>query len=91
MKYLFLLISAITFAQQTKSVDFKSVGGQITINSKDKSVRGAVSYWFNVLKATDTIKIDAQNMDFSDAELNQKKIHFTTNGKQILLISHFKK
>jgi aminopeptidase N len=91
MKYLFLLISAITFAQQTKSVDFKSVGGQIKINSKDKSVRGAVSYWFNVLKATDTIKIDAQNMEFSDAELNQKKIHFTTNGKQILLISHFKK
>ena len=52
---------------------------QITINSKDKSVRGAVSYWFNVLKATDTIKIDAQNMDFSDAELNQKKVQFTTD------------
>jgi aminopeptidase N len=91
MKYLFLLLSAITFAQQTKSVDFKSVCGQITINSKAKSVSGAVSYWFNVLKTTDTIKIDAQNMDFSDVELNQKKIQFTTNGKQILLISHFKK
>jgi len=74
MKYLFLLLSAITFAQQTKSVDFKSVRGQITINSKDKSVRGVVSYWFNVLKATDTIKIDAQNMDFNDVELNQKEI-----------------
>ena len=91
MKYLFLLISAITFAQQTKSVDFKSVGGQITINSKDKSVNGAVSYWFNVLKATDTIKIDAQNMDFYGVELNQKEIQFLNNGKQILLISHFKK
>ena len=91
MKYLFLLISAITFAQQTKTVDFKSVGGQITINSKAKSVSGAVSYWFNVLKETDTIKIDAQNMDFSDVELNQKKNQFATNGKQILLISHFKK
>ncbi|HEY4628286.1 MAG TPA: M1 family metallopeptidase [Flavobacterium sp.] len=91
MKYLFLLLSAITFAQQTKSVDFKSVRGQITINSKDKSVRGVVSYWFNVLKATDTIKIDAQNMDFNDVELNQKEIQFLNNGKQILLISHFKK
>ncbi len=65
--------------------------GQITINSKDKSVRGAVSYWFNVLKATDTIKIDAQNMDFSDVELNQKEIQFKSDGKQILLISSFKK
>ncbi|TRX05927.1 M1 family metallopeptidase [Flavobacterium gawalongense] len=91
MKYLFLLLSTITFAQQTQSVDFKLVHGQITINPKDKSVRGAVSYWFDVLKPTDTIKIDAQNMDFTDAELNQKEIQFTTNGKQILLISAFKK
>jgi aminopeptidase N len=91
MKYLFLLLSTITFAQQTASVDFKSVNGQITINPKDKSVRGAVSCWFKVLKATDTIKIDAQNMNFTDVELNQKEIQFTTNGKQIILISSFKK
>ncbi|MFE3871599.1 M1 family metallopeptidase [Flavobacterium sp. ZS1P70] len=91
MKYLFLLLSAITFAQQTQSVDFKSVRGQITINTQDKSVRGAVSYWFNVLKPVDTIKIDAQNMAFTDVELNQKQIQFTTDGKQILLISSFKK
>ncbi|MFV5684602.1 M1 family metallopeptidase [Flavobacterium sp. GB2R13] len=91
MKYLFLLLSAITFAQQTQSVDFKTVHGQITINAKDKSVRGTISYWFDVLKPVDTIKIDAQNMDFSDVELNQKEIQFTTNGKQILLMSAFKK
>lgn len=91
MKYLFLLLSTIAFGQQTQSVDFKSVYGQITINTKDKSVRGAVSYWFDVLKPTDTIKIDAQNMDFTDVELNQKEIQFSTNGKQILLISPFKK
>ncbi|MFV8376799.1 M1 family metallopeptidase [Flavobacterium sp. LB1P62] len=91
MKYLFLLQSTLIFAQQIQFVDFKLVNGQITINPKDKSVRGAVSYWFDVLKATDTIKIDAQNMDFSDVELNQKEIQFTTNGKQILLISSFKK
>lgn len=91
MKYLLLLLSTITFAQQTQSVDFKLVHGQITINPNDKSVRGAVSYWFDVLKSVDTIRIDAQNMDFSDVELNQKKILFTTDGKQILLISAFKK
>ncbi|WP_035672228.1 M1 family metallopeptidase [Flavobacterium sp. 83] len=91
MKYIFLLLSAITFAQQTKSVDFKIVQGQITINPKDKSVRGAVSYWFDVLNPIDTIKIDAQNMNFTDVELNQKQIQFTTDGKQILLISAFKK
>lgn len=91
MKYLLLLLSTITFAQQTQSVDFKLVHGQITINPKDKSVTGAVSYWFDVLKPVDTIRIDAQNMDFTEVELNQKKIPFTTDGKQILLISTFKK
>ena len=91
MKYFFILLSAIVFAQQTKSVDFKSVRGQITINPQDKSVKGAVSYWFDVLIPVDTIKIDAQNMNFTDVELNQKEIHFTTDGKQILLISAFKK
>ena len=91
MRYLLLFITSFVFSQQTQSVDFKSVHGQITINPKDKSVSGAVSYWFDVLKVTDTIKIDAQNMNFSNVELNQKEIQFTTNGKQILLISAFKK
>ena len=91
MKYLFLLISTLVFAQQTKSVDFKSVYGQLTINATEKSVSGAVRYWFTVLKSVDTLKIDAQNMTFSEVELNEKKIQFTTNGKQLLLIHPFPK
>lgn len=91
MKYLFLLLSSIIFAQQAKSVDFKSVYGQLTINPTEKSVSGAVRYWFTVLKSIDTLKIDAQNMTFSGVELNEKKIAFTTNGKQLLLIHPFQK
>ncbi|WP_291104016.1 MULTISPECIES: M1 family metallopeptidase [unclassified Flavobacterium] len=91
MRYLFLLISTITFAQQTKFVDFKSVSGQVTINPKEKSVSGAVRYWFDVLKPIDTIKIDAQNMTFSEVEMNEQKIKFSTNGKQLLLIFPFEK
>lgn len=91
MKYLFLLISTLVFAQQTKSVDFKSVYGQLTINTAEKSVSGAVRYWFTVLKPIDTLRIDAQNMTFSEVQLNEKKIAFTTNGKQLLLIHPFQK
>jgi aminopeptidase N len=91
MKYLFLLISTLVFAQQTKSVDFKSVYGQVTVNPVEKSVSGAVRYWFTILKPTDTLRIDAQNMTFSEVELNEKKIQFTTNGKQLLLIYPFQK
>jgi aminopeptidase N len=91
MKYLFLFLSTFALAQQTKSVDFKTVTGQITINPNTKTVNGAVAYAFEVLKPTDTIKIDAQNMTFSEVKLNEKKILFTTNGKELLLIYSFQK
>ncbi|WP_395049613.1 M1 family metallopeptidase [Flavobacterium sp.] len=91
MKYLFLLISTITFAQQTKSVDFKSVLGQITINAKEQLVSGAVNYFFDVLKPIDTIKIDAQNMTFLDVKINDKVVNFINTGKQLQLIFPFQK
>ncbi|QKJ63762.1 M1 family metallopeptidase [Flavobacterium sp. M31R6] len=91
MKYFFLFLSTFAFAQQTKSVDFKYVNGQISINPNNKSIAGAITYCFEVLKPIDTIKIDAQNMTFSEVELNEKKIPFTTNGKELILIYPFQK
>ncbi len=91
MKYIFLLLSAFTFAQQTKSVDFKTVNGNLTINPITRTISGAVTYDFDVLKAIDTIKIDAQNMTFSKLELNHKVIPFSTNGRELLLIYPFQK
>jgi aminopeptidase N len=91
MKYLFLLISSIVFAQQTKSVDFKSVLGQISIDPKERLVSGAVNYFFDVLKPIDTIKIDAQNMMFSDVKINEKVVNYVNTGKQLQLIFPFQK
>jgi aminopeptidase N len=64
MKYLFILISSLAFAQQTRFVDFKSVSGQLTLDAK-KSVAGSLHYWLEVLKPIDTIKIDCTNMSFT--------------------------
>lgn len=91
MKYFFLFLSTFAFAQQTKSVDFKTVNGHITINPNNKSISGDVTYTFEVLKAIDTIKIDAQNMTFTEVVLKGKHIPFTTNGKELLLIYPFQK
>jgi aminopeptidase N len=91
MKYLLLFISSFALAQQIQSVDFKSVKGQIMINPDKKSVSGLVSYWFEVLQPIDTIKIDAQNMEFSKVELNKKTLQFSNDGKQLLLIYPFQK
>lgn len=91
MKYLFFFISTFTFAQQTQFVDFKSVLGKIAINPIEKTVSGDVDYNFDVLKSIDTIKIDAQNMEFSNLKLNGKSIKFLNTQKQLQIIFPFKK
>ena len=91
MKYLFLFISTFVFAQQTQFVDFKSVLGKIAINPTEKMVSGDVIYDFEVLKPIDTIKIDAQNMTFSNVKVNGKSISFLNTTKQLQLIFPFKK
>jgi aminopeptidase N len=91
MKYLFLFLSTFAFAQQTKSVDFKVVNGNITIDPINKSINGEIIYTFEVLKPIDTIKIDAQNMIFSEVELNHKNVPFAINRKELLLIYPFQK
>ena len=91
MKYLFLFISTFAFAQQTQFVDFKSVLGKIAINPTEKMVSGDVIYDFEVLKPIDTIKIDAQNMTFSNIKVNGKSISFLNTTKQLQLIFPFKK
>ncbi|MFV5689928.1 M1 family metallopeptidase [Flavobacterium sp. ZT3R25] len=91
MKYLFLLLSTITFAQQTQFVDFKSVLGKIAVNPIEKTVSGDVDYDFEVLIAIDTIKIDAQSMEFSNLKLNGKPINFSNTQKQLQIIFPFKK
>ncbi|MDI5898641.1 M1 family metallopeptidase [Flavobacterium yafengii] len=91
MKYLFFFISTFSFAQQTQFVDFKSVLGKIAINPIEKTVSGDVDYDFDVLKSIDTIKIDAQNMEFSDLKLNGKSINYINTQKQLQIIFSFKK
>jgi aminopeptidase N len=91
MKYLLFFISTFTFAQQTQFVDFKSVQGKIAINPVERAVSGTINYDFEVLKAIDTIKIDAQNTEFSDLKLNGKSVDYRNTQKQLQIIFYFKK
>ena len=89
MKYLILLFSVFSFAQQTKFVDFKSVLGKIEINPIEKSVFGEVTYEFQVTSATDTIRIDAQNMTFMNLKINNSLVNYKNSGKKIALFEGF--
>ena len=70
--FIFLFISTLSIAQQTQKVDFISMKASFTPNEIDKSISGFVTYKFLVLKQIDTIKIDAQKMEFSSVLINKK-------------------
>ncbi|OCB78783.1 M1 family metallopeptidase [Flavobacterium crassostreae] len=91
MKYLLVLIATATFAQQTQWVDFKSVTAKISLNPIEKSVSGLVAYTFDVLQPTDTIKIDAQNMQLDHVMLDNHAVTFVNTKKQLLLVQAFPK
>ncbi len=91
MKYILLLFTSFLFAQQTQFVDFKSVSGQLSLNSKEKTVSGAVDFQFEVLKDCDTISLDAKNMEFSNVKINEKEIIFINTTKQLKVVFPFKK
>lgn len=90
MKYILLLISTFSFAQQNQLVDFKSVLGKIEINPIEKSVFGEITYNFEVKGAIDTIRIDAQNMTFTNLKINNTVVNFKNSGKKIALFEGFK-
>lgn len=91
MKYVFLLFTGFIFAQQTQNVDFKSVSGQLLLNSKEKTVSGAVDFQFDILKDCDTISLDAKNMEFSNVKINDKEVVFINTTKQLKIVFPFTK
>lgn len=91
MRYLFLLLFSFSFAQQTPKVDFKTVHATLQPNAIEKSISGEVNYQFEVLKAIDTIAIDAIKMDFSNVKINGKTVNFKNSGKALQLFEGFKK
>ena len=76
MKYVFLLFSVFSFAQQTQKVDFISMNGLVAPNAIEKSISGKIKYDFIVKSSIDTIKIDAQRMEFSSVKINGTEVKF---------------
>ena len=84
MKYLFLIfISTFAFAQQ--SVDFKTIKASLQINPVKRNVLGKCEYTFEVKNKIDTIRIDAQKMEFFNVKINGYSVKFVASKKQLLL------
>lgn len=92
MRYFFLvLLSSISFAQQTEKVDFLVLDAILSPNVATKSIGGSIQYTFKVKSAIDTIRIDAKNMIFSDVIINKKEVAYKKTSTHLLLFEGFKK
>ncbi|MCF4101225.1 M1 family metallopeptidase [Gillisia sp. M10.2A] len=101
MKYLFLLLSTLFYSlssysqidpklDQINKVDFEKVKTDISILPKDEKVTGVVTYEFKILKDTDSIFLDAKDMEFENVSINGKSIRFRNDKKRLWLKSNFK-
>jgi aminopeptidase N len=91
MKYILLLFSVFSFAQQTQKVDFIKCTASLNLSNQNKSVNGTISYDFNVISAIDTIRIDSKNIAFYNVVINGKSVKYKNNDKELLLFEGFKK
>jgi len=87
----FLLFTTLIFAQQARKVDFKTAQGNITIDPIEKKVFGSVKYTFEVKQDVDSIKIDAQDMQFNAVEIDGEEVRFLNSKKQLILPGNYKK
>ena len=83
------LLSAGMYAQQSPVVDFTHLQAEVNIDPYHKEVSGDVTYNFDILEATDSIFIDAQNMHFSEVFLNDVPAEFGNDGKRFWLSGSF--
>src|SRR5690606_12227447 len=74
----------------TDYVDFKQIQAHVVPDVSTKSVSGNLTVVFDILKSTDSIFLDSQNMTFSKVLWNGSKIRFENDGKRLILFNAFK-
>lgn len=83
----FLFVGFQSVAQQTDIVDFLKIEATITPNPKTKSISGEVELIFKILKDTDSVYLDAKNMNVVD--FNDNKVQISTSKEKIWLVKKF--
>lgn len=83
----FILFGALGFGQQTDLVDFLKVKARIEPIPSEEKVIGNAMYTFKVLRATDSIYLDAINMRITNAAL--EGVHVSASEKKIWLLNSF--
>lgn len=87
---LFVLFTGFVFSQPQPSVDFFKADIDIFPDPDYKRINGKVTYSFKVLHKTDSVFLDAKNMDFSSVLLNGKKVRHANTKEKIVFYKKLK-
>ncbi len=82
-----LIAQPIDSLNQAQTVDFKKVEAELSVFPEKEEVTGKVIYSFEILKESDSIYIDAKDMQFSRVILNGAEVA-TRNDSQRLWINN---
>ena len=85
----FLFSSLTAFAQQTDAVDFLRIEASIGGDIVEKKIEGRLLVTFEVLKDTDSIYMDAVNIQINDIQTKNFKI--SSDVKKLWFIGNFEK
>ena len=85
-----ILITHYNFAQKNNEVDFTKATASVDFDLSKRKIIGNVSYNFEVKAVTDTIRIDARNMQIQSVLVDGKSAGFKYDNKQIKLFNGFK-
>ena len=94
MKYILVSIGLffchIAVSQQADYVDFKKIQAYVEPDISTKRISGDIQVVFEILKPTDSIFLDSQNMMFSNVLMNGEEILHKNDGKKLILFHSFK-
>ena len=87
---LFLFTASLGFSQQAEYVDFKTAKAHIVFGDlSKKEVTGTITYEFEILKAVDSIFIDAKKVAFSNIVLHglgvQADVEFHNDSNRLII------
>ncbi|MDN3725039.1 M1 family metallopeptidase [Aequorivita sp. SDUM287046] len=85
----FLFSSFTVFAQQTDVVDFLKIEALIKPDAAEKKIAGRFVATFKLLKETDSVFMDAVNIQINDVETKNFKI--SSDEKKVWFVGNFEK
>jgi len=80
------------FSQQIHQIDIIDASVNVKVIPEQHQIHGDVTYGFKILEATDSLIVDARDLEILDVHLNGVTVDFSyTDQLKLKVYSHFKK